>query len=186
MIIQPGNDVLAYGGIAPSKQRRDKNMASAAIADPAKGADQVSLSSAGITLATDESNMAHAKTPAQGHLIWSASSDTASAEKIAYEMAITPSTIFYDISGQRGVGDGNGEFVRKLASTGEIVDDNYVNQFKSEAAVIDAQRLEIYQSEKAKGTAPLQILIKMLDFTNSQSKDYLEASGWGYQGSSPP
>lgn len=186
MNIQSSNDVSAYSGITHSVQRRDAKTATTSVSDPAKDADQVSLSSAGITLAADEGNMAHAKTPAQERLIRAASSDRASAEKITYDMASARSTIFYDISGQRGVGGGNGEFVRKLASTGEIVDDNYVNNFKSEAAVIDAQRLAIYETEKEKGTDPLQILIKMLDFTNAQSKDYLEATGWGYMGSSPP
>lgn len=185
MNIQSGKDILAYSGITHSMQRRDAKTAAAAITEPAKGTDQVSLSGAGIALAADESNLAHARTPAQKHLIMAASSDRASAEKIAREMASVPSTIFYDISGQRGVGDGKGDFVRKLASTGEVVDDNYVNKFKDEAAVIDAQRLAIYKSEKAKGTAPLQILLKMLDFTNAQSQGYLEATGWGYQGSLP-
>jgi len=70
-------------------------------------------------------------------------------------------------------------------SSGRIIDDAFKSKFESEAAVIDSRRLEIYQSEKAKGTDPLQILIKMLDFTNSQSQDYLEATGWGYMGRMP-
>lgn len=184
MIIQSGYGALAYSGIATSSmQRQDGKTASAAIADPAKSADQVSLSSAGNALAADESNMTQTRTPAQEKLIRSASSDRESAEKIAYDMANARSTIFYDISGQRGVGDGNGEFVRKLSTTGQIVGDDYINNFNKEASVIDAQRLAIYKSEKTNGTDPLLILVKMIDFTNSQSKDYLEASGWGYQGS---
>ena len=130
--------------------------------------------------------MTQTRTPAQEKLIRSASSDRASAEKIAQGMADTPSAIAWDISGQRGVGDGNGEFVRKLSTTGQIVGDDYIDNFNKEASVIDAQRLAIYETEKAKGTDPLQILIKMIDFTNSQSQDYLEATGWGWRGSSPP
>lgn len=155
-------------------------LAASLLVDPAKNADQVTLSGAGKALAADASNMTQTRTPAQEKLIRSASSDRESAEKIAHGMADTPSAIAWDISGQRGVGDGNGEFVRKLATTGEVVDDNYINQFNSEASVIDAQRRAIYESEKANGTDPLLILVKMIDFTNSQSKDYLEATGWGY------
>lgn len=114
-----------------------------------------------------------------------ASSDRASAEKIAQDMAITPSAIVWDLTGQRGVGDGTGEFVRRLASTGQIVGDDYVDRFSKDAAVIDAKRRRIYETEKAKGTAPLQILSMMIDFTNTQSKDYLEATGWGYRGGGP-
>ena len=154
-------------------------LAASLLADPAKDAEQVSLSSASIALSADENNMAHARTPAQEHLIRAASSDRESAEKIAYGMASVPSTIFYDISGV-----GGGEEVNKMSS-GRIIDDAFKSKFESEAAVIDSRRLEIYQSEKAKGTDPLQILIKMLDFTNSQSQDYLEATGWGYMGRMP-
>jgi hypothetical protein len=183
MIIQSGYGALAYSGIATaSMQRQDGKMASAAIADPAKNADQVTLSSDGKALAADESNTTQPRTPAQEKLIMAASSDRESAEKIALDMADTPSTIFYDIRGQRGVGDGNSEFVRKLATNGKIVGDDYINNFYKEASVIDAQRRAIYEIEKAKGTDPLLILSKMIDFTNSQSNDYLEATGWGYRG----
>lgn len=181
MIIQSGYGALAYSGIATaSTQRQDGKMASTAIADPAKSADQVSLSSAGNALAADESNMTHTRTPAQEKLIRSASSDRESAEKIAYGTAYVPSGILYDI---RGVG--GGEEVNKLSS-GRIIDDEFKKKFNSEASVIDAQRRAIYESEKAKGTDPLLILSKMIDFTNSQSQDYLDATGWGWRGSSPP
>ncbi|MDP4027686.1 MAG: hypothetical protein Q8P42_01765 [Gallionella sp.] len=41
-----------------------------------------------------------------------------------------------------------------------------------------------YRTHRAegKGEDPMS-LIEMIDFTSSKSKDYLEASGWGYQGS---
>jgi len=142
--------------------------------------DQVALSSSGKALAASESNATQPRTPAQEKLIMAASSDSQSAEKIAHDMAYVPSTIFYDISGV-----GGGEEVKKLSS-GRIIDDEFKSKFNSAASVIDAQRRAIYETEKAKRTDPLLILSKMIDFTNSQSKDYLEASGWGYQGSSPP
>jgi hypothetical protein len=185
MIIQSSYGALAYSGTATSStQRQDGKMASAAIADPEKNADHVSLSSAGNALAADESNMTQTRTFAQENLIRSASSDRASTEKIAYDMASAPSTIFYDISGQLGVS--TGEPVRKLSSTGQIVGDDYINNFDKVAAVIDAQRRAIYEYEKANGTDPLLILVKMIDFTNSQSQDYLDATGWGWRGNSPP
>lgn len=112
-----------------------------------------------------------------------ASADRDSAEKIAQGMASTPSTIFWDISDQVNGGRGN-EPVRKLSSTGEIVGDDFIKQFNSQAPAIDTQRLAIYQTEKAKGTDPVHILSKMIDFTNAQSKTYLDASGWGDQGNS--
>ncbi|MDZ4314086.1 MAG: hypothetical protein U0989_04890 [Azonexus sp.] len=157
-------------------------------APEAKYADKVTLSTEGKTLAADESKpvFTQQRTYAQERLLQAASSDRASAEKIAYDLAKTPSTIFYDISGQRGVGDGTGEFVRKLSTTGEIVGDDYIEKFFSEASAIDAQRFSIYETETKKGTDPVEILSKMIDFTNQQSQDYLDATGWGWRGSAPP
>lgn len=128
-------------------------------------------------------------TPAQQHLLNAAKSDRASAEKIAYDLAKTPSNILYDISGQPGVGDGPATVpmgTMKLSSTGEIVDDAYVNKFNVTAAVIDAQRLAIYEAESKKGTDPVEIISKMIDFTNRQSQDYLDATGWGWRGTAAP
>lgn len=185
MIIQSSYGTLAYSGIsASSAQRQDGRTAPAATAAPAKKTDQVSLSTAGKTLAASESAFTQSRTPAQERLMMAASSDRESAEKIAQNMAIATSTIVWNISGQKGVGDGTGEFARKLASTGEIVGDDYIDRFRKEAPAIDAKRRTIYETEKAKGTDPAQILSMMIDFTNTQSKDYLEATGWGYRGGS--
>ena len=179
MIIQSSYGALAYSGISVSSaQRQEGRTMPAAIAAPAKNADQVSLSAAGKTLAASAVASTQARTPAQEKLMMGASSDRASADKIAYDMAMVPSAIVWDISGQRGVGDGTGEFVRKLATTGQIVGDDYIDRFSNEASVIDMQRRTLYETEKAKGTDPLQILSMMIDFTNAQSQDYLEATGW--------
>lgn len=182
MIIQSSYGALAYSGISVSSaQRQEGRTMPAVIAAPAKNADQVSLSAAGKTLAASAVASTQSRTPAQEKLIMAASSDRASADKIAYDMAIAPSTIFYNISDV-----GGGEEVNKLSTSGRIIDDGFKDRFNSEASVIDAQRRAIYESEKAKGTDPLQILSMMIDFTNSQSADYLEATGWGWRGSSPP
>lgn len=187
MIIQSGYGTLAYSGIsASSAQRQDGRTAPAVIAAPAKNTDQVSLSIAGKTLSASDSAFTQSRTPAQERLMMAASADRASAEAIAHDMAITPSAIAWDLTGQRGVGAGTGEFVRRLASTGQIVGDDYIDRFSKEATAIDAKRGAIYEAEKAKGTAPSQILSMMIDFTNTQSKDYLEATGWGYRGGSRP
>ncbi len=109
-------------------------------------------------------------------MLKSAASDPQSAEKLASEMANTPSTIFYDIRDQLAPGK-MGQPVNKLSS-GRIIDDAFKEKFAGEASVVDAQRKALYDSEKAKGTPADQILAKLFDFTNSQSKDYLEATAW--------
>ncbi len=177
MIIKSGNDVLAYNASSRiALQQQGGDIMKPELTAPAKNADQVTLSNVGKALAVDESNTAQPRTLAQEKLIMAASSDRESAEKIAQDMAYTPSTIFYDLSGV-----GGGEEVKKLSTSGRIIDDQFKSKFNSESSVIDAQRRAIYEAEKSKRTDPLLILSKMIDFTNSQSQDYLEASGWGYQ-----
>jgi len=179
MNIQPSYGVLAYQ--APAKIDLTQMGKSVTTPSPLDSAintslsntvDQVTISTAAKELAANENIATQSRTPAQEKLLKAASSDRQSAEKIASDMASAPSTIFYDI---RGVG--GGEPLNKLSS-GRIINDAFKQKFTSAASVIDEQRRAIYGSEKAKGTDPVQILSKMIDFTNSQSKDYLEASGW--------
>lgn len=177
MIIQSSHGALAYSGIAASTmQRQDLKIASAAIADPAKNADRVSLSSAGKALATSERTVTQTRTPAQEHLLRAASTDRESAEKIANDMVSVPSQICYSSIYDM---DADGK-LNKLASSGRIIDADFRNRFNREASIVDAQRRTIYESEKAKGTDPVQIISMMIDHTNSQSSDYLEATGWGW------
>lgn len=163
-----GSSTSLYGAIAKSSVQRQEQPSSTE-----KSADTVTISDAARALASSNSGATQSITAAQQRLLKSASDDPKSAEKIAYDMANVPSTIFYDI---RGIG--GGDPVNKLSTTGRIVDDAFKDKFATEAASIDAQRLALYNSEKAKGTDPVTILSKMIDFTNAQSRDYLEASAW--------
>lgn len=70
--------------------------------------------------------------------------------------------------------------LNKLASSGRVIDADFRDSFNREASIVDAQRRAIYDSEKAKGTDPVQIISMMIDHINSQSSDYLEATGWGW------
>lgn len=138
--------------------------------------DRVTISSAAMEKAAKEENGAtQSRTAIQEKLLKSAQSDPQSAEKLASDMANTSSTIFYDISDQ--LASGRAGPVNKLSS-GRIIDDAFKEKFSNESSVIDAQRKAIYDSEKAKGTPAAEILSKMFDFTNSQSRDYLEATCW--------
>lgn len=169
MMIQGlGGAASMYSALPKSVSQRQEVPTSTA-----KSADTVTISNAAKAIAASGSGATQSITAAQQKLLTSASDDPQSAEKIAYDMANVPSTIFYDL---RGVG--GGDPVNKLSTTGRIIDDAFKEKFATEAAHIDAQRLAIYNSEKAKGTDPVTIISKMIDFTNSQSRDYLEASAW--------
>jgi hypothetical protein len=114
------------------------------------------------------------RTPAQEKLLASFAADAVGAENAAYGMATIPSRVMYDIS-SGGL---------RLASTGQSMEDetvrkNYVKNFELEASAVDSKLLDIYNTEKAKGTNPAEIVAKMFDWKNSQSAGYLEATAWG-------
>lgn len=174
MIIQGlGNIASTYGAIYKPANERQTSLVPAA-----DYADKVTISSAAKNLAASESNLVVTpqRTPAQEHLLRAASSDRASAEQIAYNMTVAPSTIFYSSIYDMGA-DGK---LNRLASSGRVIDENFRDSFNREASIVDAQRRAIYESEKAKGTDPVQIISMMIDHINSQSSDYLEATGWGW------
>lgn len=136
--------------------------------------DLLTISDAAKALASfDAGVVAQRKTPMQENLLQSARSDPTTAEKMAYNMANIPTAIVYDITDS--LKSGNIADI-KLSSTGRKIDDAFKERFNKEAPAIDAKRLAIYKTEMAKGTDMVEIISKMMDFTNSQSGEYLEAT----------
>lgn len=179
MNIQSGYGVSAYQGTDRTTLSRLGAATAKSASTDVSGASgsnssttQVSISDAARKLASQVGTPTQGRTAIQEKLLASAASDPQGAEKLAYDVANTPSTIFYDL---RGVG--GGDPVNRLSS-GRVVDDAFREKFANEASVVDAQRKALYDSEKAKGTPADQILSKLFDFTNAQSKDYLEATAW--------
>ena len=180
MIVQSAYGTLAYSSIAASSiQRIEGRAVTAMTADSAKNAEKVSISNAGKALAADESTGTLPYLPYQERMLANASANPAYAEEMAYGKAYATSLICYDISGI--LHDGSLP-LNKLAGTGRIIDDAFKEKFFREAAVVDAQRRALYESEKAKGTDPVEILRKLFDFENAQSRDYQECTGLGWRG----
>lgn len=181
MIIQSGYGSLTY--YSPSSgttQQQTGNIAPFSLTSTERPPDQVTLSSAAKALATNENTTLQTRTSVQEHLLRAAKSDRDSAEKIAYDMTVAPSTIFYSSIYDM---DAEGK-LNKLASSSRVIDANFRDSFSHIASIVDAQRRAIYESEKAKGTDPVEIISMMIAHTNSQSRDYLEATGviWGKGG----
>ena len=142
----------------------------------AKATETVNASSADKAQASTSSNTAtQSRTAVREDILRYARADAQDAARLAHDMAYSRSDICYDLS--ESIKTNRMEDI-KLASTGEKVGDDYKRQFYQNALHVDAQRMQIYNTEKAKGTDPVTILSKMIDFTNSQSKDYLAATGW--------
>jgi len=99
MIIQGFSNIAsAYSANTKSTFERQTSPAPAA-----NYAEKVTLSAQGKALAAEQGDATQTITPAQQKLLNAAKSDRASAEKIAYDLAKTPSGIAYDITGQRAV-----------------------------------------------------------------------------------
>ena len=179
MNISLGQGVLVYQG-AKVSALQPGNQAPLSTAPPkelggaAAATDRVTISDAARAMAAREGGATQARTPIQERLLaLAASGDRQFAERMAEEMASSPSTIFYNVRDTKGW-----EPLTKLSSTGRHIDEAFKERMTTEMAAVDAQRLALYNAEKAKGTNPVEIVAKMIDFTNAQSRDYLEASGW--------
>jgi hypothetical protein len=170
MIVNASYNPLIYGSTPVSYgQAEGGNTLPGSTTKAASSADQVTLSNAGKALSASENTLTQPRTAAQERLIMAASSDTASAEQIAHDMAISKSTIFYNISDLIKNGADDGQLT--LSTSGRVVDSSFntfKNTFEREATQLDEKRLSLYNSEKAKGTDPLKILAMMIDFTLNQ------------------
>lgn len=182
MNISSSYALLAYQNArAPSTTSPTKAMATTAPAASHAGltaaTDKVTISDAAKAMADRAIGATQARTSFQEKLLAdAATSGPQVADRMARDMVEVPSMIAYDISDYLAAGI---PFeTTKLSSTGRIVDASFKERFAAEAPSIDAQRLALYNAEKAKGTNPVEILSKLIDFTNMQSTDYLEATGW--------
>ena len=175
MMIQSNYGISAYGGIAAlSAQRQTSRITQAITSAAAETAEQVTISDAGKALAAHEDAPVRRRTPAQEELLnWYAQLSSADVANAAKRMAESPSLIVYTPPPE-----GEGNF--RLASSGIVVDDAYIDRFNQMALRIDAQRQALYEAETRKGTDPLEIMGKMIDFTNSQPYEYREATDQGY------
>jgi hypothetical protein len=179
MIVQSGYGTQAYSSItASSIQRQEGRAVTAAVADSAKYAEKVSLSNAGKALAASENAGTQYRTPAQEYWLGRASADPAFAKELVHMKAYANSFVMCDISDSLR----DYRLPIKFSTSGRPVPDGFQARFEREAAAVDAQRRALYESEKAKGTDPLEILNKLYDFENAQSYEYQEATGSGWRG----
>ena len=180
MMIQANYGVSAYGGIAAlSAQRQASRITQAITTAAAETAERVTISDAGKALAAREDAPARPRTPRQEEFLnWYAQASPSTVKDAARRMAESPSMIVYTLPIEGGSGPA------RLASSGKNMDDDdayaYIERFNQMAMRIDAQRQALYEAEKSKGTDPLEIMEKMIDFTKSQPYEYREATDQGY------
>jgi hypothetical protein len=179
MNVSLGQGVLVYQGakvsaLQPGGQPPLQASVSKEVGTATAATDRVTISDAARAMAAKDAGATQARTPIQEKMLADAASGGPEfAARMAEEMATFPSMIAYDIRDTKGW-----EPLTKLSSTGRHIDEAFKERMTTEMAAIDAQRQALYNTEKAKGTNPVDIVAKMIDFTNAQSRDYLEASGW--------
>ncbi|MFN3736274.1 hypothetical protein [Hydrogenophaga sp.] len=182
MNVSLGQGVLVYQGakvsaLQPGGQPPLQASVAKEVGTATAATDRVTISDAARAMAAKDARATQAITPNQEKMLADAASGGPEfAARMAEEMATLPSTIFYDISDY--IAAGVAFKLDKLSSTGRRVDAAFKERMTTEMAAIDAQRQALYNTEKAKGTNPVDIVAKMIDFTNAQSRDYLEASCW--------
>lgn len=171
MIIQSGYGTLAYSGIATSSmQWQDGKMSSSAIADPAKNAVQVTLSGAGKALAASESNVGKSNKyewlSKDAHEL-----SEPMADKLAQDMSYASDGILLDINNSV-----NGAW--RLAGSDNILTDAEKNHFEQLSSKVRKDRINIYETEKSKGTPAANIMDKILSYNQNLPEKYKELSGW--------
>ncbi len=66
----------------------------------------------------------------------------------------------------------------RFSATGEVVTEESLAAFKTEAAKAREGRMALYQAEKAKGTPDAEILEKLFAYTDTLSDSYLSKINW--------
>lgn len=162
------------GKVLPRRSNTDSSSQSPQNAGvSAKPIDKVTISSTAKEMAEIEGIHSKPRTAAQQQVLNSLNNDSSDYEEMAYGMAHIPSQVCYDIS--------SGEI--RLASTGQSMEDEgvrnaYVANFKRESSFIDAKLLQIYDTEKAKGSDSKTIIAAITDFKNARSGSYLDATAF--------
>lgn len=177
MIIQTGYNVSVYGVTTGSGIRQQSSGSSkSAIADATKATDTVTLSNASKALAASDPS-GSAKNSVSATHPWiseAAHSDTPeNADKLAYGLAYGSDGILYDADSMLNKNE------LRLASTKELVTDQDRSYFSQMSAQATQQRISLYESEKAKGTPPAQIVDMLLAQTNTMPEKYKHLAGWG-------
>ncbi len=101
-------------------------------------------------------------------------SDSSDAEKYAYEFASNSSNdILYDADSI------SNPPLRYWASKEVVTPESikYFNQMRDKAT---SEKMDIYNSEKAKGTSDADILDMIFAYNDAQPEEYKKMSGWGY------
>ena len=177
------NYLNAYNVISASSAKTDVAITTSSTANTTSSADVVSISSEAQQLL--QASQTPSTTSSASKYVLSADSkykrlsdafhsDSSDAEKYAYEFASNSSNdILYDADSI------SNPPLRYWASKEVVTPESikYFNQMRDKAT---SEKMDIYNSEKAKGTSDADILDMIFAYNDAQPEEYKKMSGWGY------
>ena len=177
------NYLNAYNAISASSTKTDATITTSSTANTTSSADVVSISSEAQQLL--QSSQTSSSSASGSKYVLSADSpykrlselfheNPSDAAKNAYEFASNSSNeIEYDPDSI------SNPPLRYWASKEVVTPESikYFNQMRDKAT---SEKMDIYNSEKAKGTSDADIIDMIFAYNDAQPEEYKKMSGWGY------
>ena len=182
MQIQSLNSLSAYNAISATAVKADATTSNSSTTKTSN-ADVVSISSEAQKLLkasqtpSTESSASKYVLSADSQYKWlsdACHSDASTAAKYTYEFASNSSNeIGYDA-------DSISNPPLRFAGTKEIVTPESIKYFNQMKDKTTSEKMDIYNSEKAKGTSDADIMDMILAYNDAQPDEYRKMTGWGF------
>ena len=182
MQIQSLNSLSAYNAISATSVKADATTSNSSTTKTSN-ADVVSISSEAQKLLkasqtpSTESSASKYVLSADSQYKWlsdACHSDASTAAKYTYEFASNSSNdILYD-------GDSISNPPLRFAISKEVVTPESVKYFNQMKDKTTSEKMNIYNSEKAKGTSDADIMDMILAYNDAQPEEYRKMTGWGF------
>ena len=177
------NYLNAYNAIAANNAKTDAATTTGSTANATSSADVVSISSeAQQLLQTSQTSPSSANgskyvLSADSNYKWlsdACHADPSTAAKYTFEFASNSSNeIGYDA-------DSLDHPPVRFAGSKEIVTPESIKYFNQMKDKTTSEKMDIYNSEKAKGTSDADIMDMILAYNDAQPEEYKKMTGWGY------
>ena len=182
MQIQSLNSLSAYNAISATSVKADATTSNSSTTKTSN-ADVVSISSEAQKLLkasqtpSTESSASKYVLSADSQYKWlsdACHSDASTAAKYTYEFASNSSNeIGYDA-------DSISNPPLRFAGSKEIVTPESIKYFNQMKDKTTSEKMNIYNSEKAKGTSDADIMDMILAYNDAQPEEYRKMTGWGF------
>ena len=182
MQIQSLNSLSAYNAISATSVKADATTSNSSTTKTSN-ADVVSISSEAQKLLkasqtpSTESSASKYVLSADSQYKWlsdACHSDASTAAKYTYEFASNSSNeIGYDA-------DSISNPPLRFAGSKEIVTPESIKYFNQMKDKTTSEKMDIYNSEKTKGTSDADIMDMILAYNDAQPEEYRKMTGWGY------